>query len=64
MSKQEIFNWFYTNSANFGVKSLVLIMLAALLIAGIIKFPKSAFPCHNLTSINLKLLSNEKSPKI
>ena len=36
MSKQEIFNWFYTNSANFGVKSLVLIMLAALLIAGII----------------------------
>ena len=36
MTKQEIFNWFYTNSANFGIKSLVLIMFAALLISGII----------------------------
>ena len=36
MTKQEIFNYFYTNSANFGVKSLVLIMIAALLISSIV----------------------------
>lgn len=36
MTKQEIFNYFYTNSANLGVKSIVIIMLAALVISAII----------------------------
>lgn len=38
MSKQEIFNYFYTNSANLGVKSIVAIMLAALVVSAIIYF--------------------------
>lgn len=38
MTKQEIFDYFYTNSANLGMKSLVIVMLAALLIAMIIYF--------------------------
>lgn len=36
MTKEEIFNYFYTNSANLGVKSIILIMLAGLLVAFII----------------------------
>lgn len=36
MSKEEIFNYFFTNSANFGVKEIGLIMLAGLLISLII----------------------------
>lgn len=36
MTKEEIFNYFYTNSANLGIKMTLVIMLAALLIAGII----------------------------
>ena len=36
MTKEEIFNYFYTNSANLGVKSITIIMLAALLIGFII----------------------------
>ena len=36
MTKQEIFNYFYTNSANFGIKSLLIIMSAALLISMIV----------------------------
>ena len=30
MSKKEIFEYFYTYSANLGVKSIVLVMLAAM----------------------------------
>lgn len=36
MSKEEIFRYFYTNSANLGVKSTVILMLAGLLIGAII----------------------------
>jgi len=36
MTKEEIFNYFYTNSANLGIKTILIIMLAALVIAGII----------------------------
>lgn len=36
MTKEEIFNYFYTNSANLGIKMTLIIMLAALVIAGII----------------------------
>ena len=36
MSKEEIFNYFFTNSANFGVKEIALTMLAGLLVALII----------------------------
>ena len=36
MSKKEIFEYFYTNSANLGVKSIVLVMLAALVVAAVI----------------------------
>lgn len=38
MSKEEIFNYFYTNSANLGVHTILLIMLAALVIGFIIYF--------------------------
>ena len=33
MTKQEIFDYFYTNSANFGAKSILLTMLGGLIIA-------------------------------
>jgi len=36
MSKEEIFNYFFTNSANFGVKEIALTMLAGLLVSIII----------------------------
>ncbi len=36
MSKKEIFEYFYTNSANLGVKSIVLVMLAAMVVAAIV----------------------------
>lgn len=36
MSKEEIFNYFFTNSANFGVKEIGLIMLAGFLVSLII----------------------------
>ena len=36
MTKQEIFNYFYTNSANFGIKTLLIVMVAALVISMII----------------------------
>lgn len=36
MSKEEIFNYFYTNSANLGVKSILTIMLGGLIISAII----------------------------
>lgn len=36
MSKQEIFNYFFTNSANFGAKAIALTMLAGLITAAII----------------------------
>lgn len=36
MTKEEIFNYFYTNSANLGIKMTLFIMFAALIIAGII----------------------------
>lgn len=36
MTKDEIFQYFYTNSANLGVKSILTIMLAGLLIAALI----------------------------
>ncbi len=36
MSKEEIFQYFYTNSANLGIKSTVVLMLAGLLIGAII----------------------------
>lgn len=36
MSKEDIFNYFYTNSANLGVKTIGLVMLGALVIAAII----------------------------
>ena len=36
MTKQDIFNYFYTNSANLGVKSILIVMIAALVIATII----------------------------
>lgn len=36
MTKEEIFNYFYTNSANLGIKSILIIMIAGLVIAGII----------------------------
>ena len=36
MTKQEIFDYFYTNSANFGAKSILLTMLGGLIIAAII----------------------------
>ena len=38
MSKKEIFEYFYTNSANLGIKSTTIIMLAALVICAIIYF--------------------------
>ena len=36
MTKQEIFDYFYTNSANFGAKSILLTMLGGLIIGAII----------------------------
>ncbi|MBR1884246.1 MAG: DUF4956 domain-containing protein [Clostridia bacterium] len=36
MSKEEIFNYFFTNSANFGVKAIGLTMLAGLVVAALI----------------------------
>lgn len=36
MSKSDIFSWFYTNSVNLTGKSIVLIMLSALVVAAII----------------------------
>lgn len=36
MTKEQIFQYFYTNSANFGVKTIVIIMLAGLLTGGLI----------------------------
>ena len=36
MTKQDIFNYFYTNSANFGVRNIVFTMLGGLLIGFII----------------------------
>lgn len=38
MSKEDIFQYFYTNSANLGVKTILLIMLGAIAIAAIIYF--------------------------
>ena len=38
MTKEEIFRYFYTNSANLGIRSILAIMFAALLICGIIYF--------------------------
>lgn len=38
MSKKEIFEYFYTNSANLGIKAVVIIMIAALVISAIIYF--------------------------
>ena len=38
MSKEEIFNYFYTNSANLNVKEILIIMLAAIFITAIIYF--------------------------
>lgn len=36
MSKEEIFNYFYTNSVNLGAKQIITIMLSGVLIAAII----------------------------
>ena len=36
MSKEELFNYFYTNNANLGVGNICIIMLAGLIVAGII----------------------------
>ncbi len=36
MTKKEIFEYFYTNSANLGVKSIILVMLAALVVSAVI----------------------------
>lgn len=36
MTKEQIFNYFYTNSANFGIKTILLTMLAGLAIGAII----------------------------
>lgn len=36
MSKEEIFNYFYTNSANLGIKTILMIMLAGLVIGSCI----------------------------
>lgn len=36
MTKEEIFNYFYTNSINLGIRSILMIMLGALIIAAII----------------------------
>ena len=38
MTKEEIFNYFLTNSANFGVKAILFTMLAGIIIGGIIFF--------------------------
>ena len=36
MTKEQIFNYFYTNSANLGVKTVLLVLLGGLLVAAII----------------------------
>ena len=38
MTKEEILNYFYTNSTNLRIRSILMIMIAALLIAGVIYF--------------------------
>lgn len=38
MTKEEIFNYFYSNSANLGAKTITLVMLSGLIISAIIYF--------------------------
>lgn len=52
MSKEQIFDYFYTNSADLGGKQMLIVMLAALLIGAVIF--STYFVCHRGTAYNAR----------
>lgn len=50
MSKEQIFDYFYTNSADLGGKQMLIVMLAALFIGAVIF--STYFVCHRGTAYN------------
>ena len=52
MSKKQIFDYFYTNSADLGGKQMLIVMLAALLIGAVIF--STYFVCHRGTAYNAR----------
>ena len=61
MSKEELFNYFYTNNANLGVGNICIIMLAGLIVAGIIYL--TYWASSKKVSYNSKFNIMEKSNK-